>query len=45
VEDQASLLVLGARGLTGLPGLVLGSVTTSLVAQPHVPVVVVPAPA
>lgn len=38
----ASLIVVGARGATGIPGLVAGSVTTSIVAHAPLPVVVVP---
>ena len=40
----ASLIVLGARGATGLDALVLGSVATSVAALAPVPVAVVPPP-
>lgn len=39
---DASMLVVGARGATGLEGFVLGSVTTAVAGAAHVPVVVVP---
>lgn len=42
--SKADLLVVGARGVTGIPFLVLGSVSTALVHHPKVPTVVIPAP-
>lgn len=39
---EADLLVVGARGRTGLAHLALGSTTTSLLGDPHCPIVVVP---
>ena len=42
MEKEAGLLVLGARGHTGLSHLVLGSTTTSLIHAPHCAVAVVP---
>ncbi len=42
MEKEAGLLVLGARGHTGLSHLVLGSTTTSLIHSPTCPVAVVP---
>jgi nucleotide-binding universal stress UspA family protein len=39
---DASMIVVGARGESGLTGLIVGSVTTSVVAHSPVPVVVVP---
>ena len=42
MADDADLLVVGARGRTGLAHLALGSTTSLLIARPTVPVVVVP---
>ena len=42
--DDADLLVLGQRGRSGLPHLVLGSTTTSLIHRPTCPVAVIPHP-
>jgi nucleotide-binding universal stress UspA family protein len=38
----ASLIVVGARGATGIEGFVLGSITTAVAGEAGVPVVVVP---
>lgn len=44
MADEADLLVLGARGVSGIPFLVLGSVASALVHHARVPTVVVPGP-
>ena len=41
-QEDADLMVVGQRGRSGLKHLVLGSTTTSLIHQPHCPIVVVP---
>lgn len=41
-EDEADMLVLGARGVTGIPHLILGSVSSALVHHPKVPTVIIP---
>lgn len=41
-QEDADLLVVGRRGRSGLKHLILGSTTTSLIHQPHCPIVVVP---
>lgn len=40
---QVDLLVVGARGLKGVPHLILGSVASALIHHPTVPTVVIPA--
>ena len=42
--SPGSMIVVGARGATGFDGLLLGSITTSVLAQAQVPVVVLPEP-
>ena len=44
LQDEADLVVVGARGRTGLAHLVLGSTASSLVHRPSCPIVVVPHP-
>ena len=44
-EEGAELVVVGRRGATGHPGLVLGSTSQQVVSQADRPVVVVPSPA
>jgi nucleotide-binding universal stress UspA family protein len=44
IEADAAMLVLGARGHSGIAELVLGSVTSSLIHKPECPVVVIPQP-
>lgn len=39
-----SMIVMGARGATGFDGLLLGSITTGVLSQAKVPVVVLPEP-
>ncbi|HLT15763.1 MAG TPA: universal stress protein [Acidimicrobiales bacterium] len=39
---EASLVVVGARGATGLEGLILGSVTVELAARVHAPLAIIP---
>lgn len=41
-QDNASLLVLGRRGRTGLSHMLMGSTTTSLIHQPRCPIAVIP---
>lgn len=43
-EADATLLVLGSRGLRGLRSLMLGSVSHQIAHHAHVPVLVVPTP-
>jgi nucleotide-binding universal stress UspA family protein len=43
ISEQASLLVLGSRGLGGFTGLLAGSIAVALAAHGHCPVVVIPA--
>ena len=42
MEEDASMIVLGARGASGIAGVLVGSVTSSLVHRPRCPLVVVP---
>ena len=44
IEADAAMLVLGARGHSGIAELVFGSVTSSLIHKPECPVVVIPQP-
>ena len=44
LQDEADLVVVGARGRTGLAHLVRGSTASSLVHRPSCPIVVVPHP-
>ncbi len=44
MADDADMLVLGARGVSGIPFLVLGSVASALVHHAKVPTVIVPGP-
>lgn len=39
---EGDMLVIGARGMTGMPHLILGSVSTALIHHPTVPTVVFP---
>jgi len=43
-ENDAALLLLGSRGLSGLRSLMLGSVSHQVAHHAHVPVLVVPSP-
>jgi nucleotide-binding universal stress UspA family protein len=43
LEGEAEMLVLGSRGASGLAGVLVGSVTSTLVHRPGCPLVVVPA--
>lgn len=42
--EPGSMIVMGARGASGFDGLLLGSVTTTVLTQADVPVVVLPEP-
>lgn len=44
-EENASLIVLGSRGLRGLRSLMLGSVSHQITHQAHQPVLTIPTPA
>ncbi|GEM_PF-1680356 len=43
MEDDAAMVVVGSRGSSGVAGVLVGSVTSSLVHRPGCPLVVVPA--